>query len=199
MFLENAIVSRAYTELVVIGCESVSCLTINTNNTKQIVRYHVEYLLYEQQRIFHVCPCPVQHEQYQQPARRRSVSAKPRLLGCRLNRFRLVFLVSLRNSNFVFLFVHLFLFDFIIITFFFQPNSQEVLPSAIFWTSRGQRCRPFSPSVRTFMVCRAQGSAFPLLVYFRPNMQLTHALELSVYNLFHARRSHYEHALGETT
>ena len=32
-----------------------------------------------------------------------------------------------------------------IITFTFQLNSWEALPSAIFWTSRGHRCRPFSP------------------------------------------------------
>ena len=34
-------------------------------------------------------------------------------------------------------------------------NSWEVLPSAIFWTSRGHRCRPFSPPVRAFIFYRA--------------------------------------------
>ena len=32
-----------------------------------------------------------------------------------------------------------------LITFTFHLNSQEVTPSAIFWTSRGRRCRPFPP------------------------------------------------------
>ena len=41
------------------------------------------------------------------------------------------------------------------ITFTFQLNSLEVLPSAIFWTSRGHRCRPFSPPVRAFNFYRA--------------------------------------------
>ena len=40
------------------------------------------------------------------------------------------------------------------------------LPSGIFWTSRGHRCRPFSPPVRASNFYRAQGSAFPLLVDF---------------------------------
>ena len=34
---------------------------------------------------------------------------------------------------------------FFFITFTLQPNSQEVLLSAIFWTWRGHSCRPFSP------------------------------------------------------
>ena len=36
-----------------------------------------------------------------------------------------------------------------LLTFIFQYNiSQEVLPSAIFWTSRCHRCHPFFPPVR---------------------------------------------------
>ena len=50
--------------------------------------------------------------------------------------------------------VRFFLF-FFNLTFTFQPSSQEVLPSAIFWTSRGHRCRPFSSPVRAFIFRRA--------------------------------------------
>ena len=35
-----------------------------------------------------------------------------------------------------------------------------------FWTSRGHRCRPFSPPVFAFDFYRAKGSAIPLLVDF---------------------------------
>ena len=76
-----------------------------------------------------------------------------------------------------------FLFFFLIITFTFQLNSQEVLPSEMFWTSRGHRCRPFSPPLRAFNFYRAQGSVFPLLVDFH-RMVLTHALALSANNFF---------------
>ena len=41
-----------------------------------------------------------------------------------------------------------------LITFTFQLNLQEVLPSAIFWTSRGHGWRPFPP-VRAFNFYRA--------------------------------------------
>ena len=47
-------------------------------------------------------------------------------------------------------YIHYYLFIFITFTFF-QPNLYEVLPSAIFWTSRGHRCRPVSPPVRAFV------------------------------------------------
>ena len=36
-----------------------------------------------------------------------------------------------------------------------SPSSWEVLPLTNFWTSRGQRCLPFSPPVRAFTICRA--------------------------------------------
>ena len=42
-------------------------------------------------------------------------------------------------------------FLFFVKAFSFQLNSYEVLPSAIFWTSRGHRCRPLSPPVRAFI------------------------------------------------
>ena len=59
------------------------------------------------------------------------------------------------------------------------------LPSAIFWTSRGHRCRPFSPPVRAFNLYRAWGSAFPLLVDFhRMLLLITHALVLSANQFF---------------
>ena len=35
-----------------------------------------------------------------------------------------------------------------------------------FWTSRGHRCRPFSPQVLAFNFYSAEGSAIPLLVDF---------------------------------
>ena len=39
-----------------------------------------------------------------------------------------------------------------------------------FWTSRGHRCRPFSPPVLAFNFYRAKGSAIPLLVDFSSNV-----------------------------
>ena len=45
--------------------------------------------------------------------------------------------------------------------FFFRTS----LPSS-FWTSRGHRCRPFSPPVLAFNFYRAKDSAIPLLVDF---------------------------------
>ena len=42
-----------------------------------------------------------------------------------------------------------------IITFSFQLNSYEVFTLSVFWTSRGHRCRPFSPPVRAFNFYRA--------------------------------------------
>ena len=62
-------------------------------------------------------------------------------------------------------------FVFLMITSAFELNSREVLPSAVFfWTSRGRRCRPFSPPARAFIFCGAQGSAFPLHVDFHRRM-----------------------------
>ena len=56
-------------------------------------------------------------------------------------------------------YIHTFLFFSVslLITVTFQLNSQGVLPSAISWTSRGHRCRPFPP-VRAFNFYRAKGS-----------------------------------------
>ena len=83
------------------------------------------------------------------------------------------------------------LFYFFIITVTFQPNSSEVFPSAIFWTSRGHRCRLF-PQVRAFHFYHAQGSAFPLLVDFH-RMLLAHALALSANHFFYARKNPYKY------
>ena len=50
-------------------------------------------------------------------------------------------------------------------SFFFLSFSHILLAS--FWTSRGHRCRPFSPPVLAFIFYRAWGSAaIPLLVDF---------------------------------
>ena len=46
-------------------------------------------------------------------------------------------------------------YSFFIIPFTLQLNSLEVLPTAIFWTSRGHRYRPFSPPARAFIFYRA--------------------------------------------
>ena len=86
------------------------------------------------------------------------------------------------SCGFVELFLFLFHF-FLIVTSTLQLNSSGVLPSAIFWTSRGHRSRPFSPLVRAFNCFRAEDSAFPLLVDFR-GMLLTHALAVSANQLF---------------
>ena len=48
-------------------------------------------------------------------------------------------------------------------TFFF---SSQTCTFFSFWTSRGHRCRPFSPPALAFNSYRAQGSAIPLLVDF---------------------------------
>ena len=49
--------------------------------------------------------------------------------------------------------------------FFFLFVVYTLLLSS-FWTSRGHRCRPFSPHVLAFNFYRAEGSAIPLLVDF---------------------------------
>ena len=78
-----------------------------------------------------------------------------------------------------------------IITFTLQLNSYEVLPSAIFRTSRGHRCRPFSPPVRAFnfIVHRVQHSHCSSI--FIEGCELT----LSRFPLikFYARKSPYEY------
>ena len=51
--------------------------------------------------------------------------------------------------------------------------SYLVLPS--FWTSRGDRCRPFSPPVLAFNFSRAKGSAIPLVVDFLSSVANLHS------------------------
>ena len=81
---------------------------------------------------------------------------------------------------------HIFRTDFfssffsLIITFASKLNSQEVSPPAIFWTSRGHRCRPFPP-VRAFNFYRAQGSASLLVDFHR--MLLTQAMYVLIRDL----------------
>ena len=70
-----------------------------------------------------------------------------------------------------------------------------------FWTSRGNRCRPFSPPLLVFEPYRAQGSAIPLLVEFSSSVLLTRALALSASRFAHKKKSLrilYEHAPGGT-
>ena len=57
-----------------------------------------------------------------------------------------------------------------IISFTFQLNSQEVLPSAIFWTSRGHRCHAFSPPVRVFIFISRIGFSIPTARRFSSNV-----------------------------
>ena len=54
--------------------------------------------------------------------------------------------------------------------FAFQLNSQEVLPSTTFWTSRGHRCLPFSPSACAFIYYRALASPFPSFIFSRSSI-----------------------------
>ena len=60
----------------------------------------------------------------------------------------------------------------------FFLSAWEVSPYTIFWTSRGQRCHPFSPRVRGFIFFIAQ-RAFPLLADFR-RMLSTQAVSYAV-------------------
>ena len=60
------------------------------------------------------------------------------------------------------------IFVFFNITFTSQPSSYEVLPSAIFWTSRGHRCRPFSPRYVPLFLSRI-GFSIPTARRFSSN------------------------------
>ena len=57
-----------------------------------------------------------------------------------------------------------------------------------FWTSRGHRCRPFSPPVLAFNFYRARGSAIPLLVDFSSSVLPTRALALSRSQIVHKKK-----------
>ena len=56
------------------------------------------------------------------------------------------------------------------ITFTFQPYSWDFLPSTSFWTSRGHRCRPFSPPVRAFIFLLRIGFSIPTARRFSSNV-----------------------------
>ena len=67
-----------------------------------------------------------------------------------------------------------------------------------FWTSRGRRCRPFSPPVLAFNFYRAQGSAIPLLVDFSTSVanSRSRAFRKSICAQENVPTNVYEHALG---
>ena len=69
-----------------------------------------------------------------------------------------------------------------------------------FWTSRGHRCRSFSPPVPAFSFYGAQGSAFPLLVDFHRNVadSRSRAFLESIWALEKVPTNLYEYALGGT-
>ena len=98
----------------------------------------------------------------------------PRLVSSCITRMRQEIEKANRDPTFFFFFFY---------HHFHFPAQLVVLPSAIFWTSRGHRCRPFSPPARAFNFHRAEGSAFPLLVDFH-RILLTHALALFANQFF---------------
>ena len=73
----------------------------------------------------------------------------------------------------------------------------HLLPS--FWTSRGHRCRPFSPPVFAFNLYRALGSAIPLLVDFSSSVanSRSRVLRKSVWAQKEVPTNLYEYALRE--
>ena len=52
-----------------------------------------------------------------------------------------------------------------------NSDKKEVLPSTIFWTSRGHRCRPFSPPVRAFVFWWRIGFSIPTARRFSSKQQ----------------------------
>ena len=80
--------------------------------------------------------------------------------------------------------------------FFFSSLSHSLLSS--FWTSRGHRCRPFSPPVLAFNYYRAWGSAVHLLVDLSSNVANSHsrAFRKSVCAQEKVPTNLYEYALG---
>ena len=68
----------------------------------------------------------------------------------------------------------------------------------IFWTSRGHRCRPFSPPVLAFNFYRGQGSAIPLLVDFSSSVANSRfrAFRKSIWAQEQVPTTLYEYALG---
>ena len=102
----------------------------------------------------------------------------------------------LMNTCVYLMYVHILYLVFLIVTFAFQLVVVGVLPSAIFWTSRGHRCRPFSPPIRasisiTHTVQHSQCSSMCIECCY-----LTHALTLSAiqFILKYATKSPCEHA-----
>ena len=71
----------------------------------------------------------------------------------------------------------------------------EVLPSAIFWTRRGHRCRPFFPPVRAFVFIahRVQHSHCSSIFIEMLLTHLTLTLTLTLTLNFYARKSPYEY------
>ena len=67
-----------------------------------------------------------------------------------------------------------------------------------FWTSRGHRCRPFSPPVLAFNFYRAEGSAIPLLVDFSSSVanSRSRAFRKSICPQEKVPTNLYEYALG---
>ena len=66
-------------------------------------------------------------------------------------------------------------YTFFIITFTFQLNSSEVLPSAAFWTSHKVMVAgvfPLLPALASFLSRIGCSIAFPLLVYFHRQLAL---------------------------
>ena len=78
--------------------------------------------------------------------------------------------------------------------FYFPVKLVEVLPSAIFWTSRGHV--PSPRCVCYFFVAHRVQHPHRSSIFIE--MSLSHALALSANQLFYARKSLHEYALGET-
>ena len=58
------------------------------------------------------------------------------------------------------------------------------LPSAIFWTSRGHRCRPFSPPVRAFNFLWRIGFSIPTARRFSSNVANSRSRVLPIYTCY---------------
>ena len=78
---------------------------------------------------------------------------------------------------------------------FFSPRA---LLLSSFWTSRGHRCRPFSPPVLAFNCYRAWGSAIPLLVDFSSSVAKSRSFRKSICAHEKVPMNSYEYGLGGT-
>ena len=81
--------------------------------------------------------------------------------------------------------------------FYFPVHLVDDLPSAIFWTKDGHRCRPLSPSVLAFIFVSRKGVDLPTARRFSSTVADSRSRAFR-YSMFMRENLLYDFALGET-